>query len=157
MMVIRVMPLSAVIMSGVELQRLALKLLISRIGLHRVTLSMMLAGASWAALALRGLTTDKRLRLVAIGLFFVVFYAQSLTGGRAGYLTWAVIGLMLCVLRWRGYLFIAPLAVVILLLAVPSVGERLFEGIETQRVQPLDDRQRVRRHRRPQRHLAAGH
>ena len=46
-----------------------------------------------------------------------------------GYLTWGITGLTLCFLRWRGYLLIAPLAVAILLLAVPSVGDRLFEGV----------------------------
>jgi O-antigen ligase len=127
-MVIKVMPIRAVMLSGTELQKLALKLLLSRVGLHRVTLSMMLAGGSWAFLSLRGLTTDRRLRLLAMACFFVVFYGQSLTGGRAGYITWGIIGLTLCLLRWRGYLLIAPLAVALLLVFVPSVGDRLFEG-----------------------------
>jgi hypothetical protein len=128
LMVIKVMPVRAVMLSGTDLQRLALKLLVSRIGLHRVTLSMMLAGGSWAILALRGLTPDRRLHLLAVVLSVVILYGQSLTGGRAGYITWGLIGLTLCLLRWRGYLFIAPLAAALIIAFVPSVWDRLFEG-----------------------------
>src|SRR3954452_16007679 len=48
LMTIKIMPLSSPLLSGEELQHLALRLLQSRIGYHRVTLSMMLGGASWA-------------------------------------------------------------------------------------------------------------
>jgi O-antigen ligase len=129
LMVVKVMPIRAVMMDGIELQRLALKLLVSRIGLHRVTLSMMLAGASWACLASRGLTKDLRLQTLAAVTALVVLYAQSLTAGRAGYIAFAAVGLVLCLMRWRSYLLIAPVAVAILLLAVPSVGSRLLEGV----------------------------
>jgi O-antigen ligase len=129
MMVVKVMPIRAVMLDGVELQRLAFKLLVDRIGYHRVTLSMMLAGASWAVLALRGLTTDRRLHIIAIVASFGILYAQGLTGGRAGYVTWGIIGLILCLLRWRGYLLIAPVMVAAVLILMPSVADRMLEGI----------------------------
>src|SRR5438034_4206395 len=51
LMAIKVMPLGAAMMSGADLQHLALRLLQTRIGYHRVTLSMMLGGAAWALIA----------------------------------------------------------------------------------------------------------
>ena len=40
----------------------------------------------------------------------MALFAQSLTAGRTGYATWAIVGLVLCLLRWRGYLLLAPVA-----------------------------------------------
>ena len=128
-MVVKVMPLGAALLSGDELQRLALRLLVSRTGYHRVNLSMMLAGASWAVLALRGLTSDRRLHLLAILASICVLYAQSLTAGRAGYAAWAATGLVLCVYRWRAYLLVAPVIVVALVLFMPSVSDRILFGV----------------------------
>jgi len=105
-------------------------LLLSRTGYHRVNLSMMLAGSSWAVLALRGLTPDRRLHLLAILASVCVLYAQSLTAGRAGYIAWAVTGLVLCVVRWRAYLLVAPALVLALVLFMPSVSERILFGVQ---------------------------
>ncbi len=128
-MVVKVMPLSAALLSGDELQRLALRLLGSRTGYHRVNLSMMLAGASWAVLALRGLTSDKRLHLLAIVASICVLYAQTLTGGRAGYAAWAATGLILCAFRWRLYLLATPILVLAIFIFMPSVSDRILFGI----------------------------
>ena len=46
--------------NGDELQERALKILVNEIGYHRVTMSMMLAGASWAVFASARLVTDRR-------------------------------------------------------------------------------------------------
>jgi O-antigen ligase len=127
-MVVKVMPIRAVMLDAAELQRLAYRLLVNRIGYHRVTLSMMLAGASWAVLAMRGLTKNLWLQALAIIASFCVLYAQGLTGGRAGYIAWAGVGLVLCVLRWRKYLMVAPVMVVLVLLLVPSVADRMLQG-----------------------------
>src|SRR5262249_10642923 len=48
--VIKCMPLSYVAANGAELSKRANKVLTSNVGYHRVNLSMMLSGASWAAL-----------------------------------------------------------------------------------------------------------
>jgi O-antigen ligase len=128
LMVIKVMPIRAALMSGSDLQHIALKLLVSRIGLHRVTLSMMLAGASWGLIALGGLTKDKRIHIGTFVGAFVILYSQSLTAGRAGYLTWGMVGLVLAFLRWRGYLLLAPLMGLVIVVLMPSVAERMFEG-----------------------------
>jgi O-antigen ligase len=59
----------------------------------------------------------------------IVLYAQALTGGRGGYLAWCTIGLTLGLLRWRGYLVLAPLLLVGILSIFPAVGERALWGI----------------------------
>ena len=157
LMVIKVMPIRAVMMSGTDLQRVALKLLISRVGLHRVTLSMMLAGGSWAILSLRGLTTDRRLRVVAIGLFFIVFYAQALTGGACR---------LPHVGHHRSDVVFSPVARLPArrpsrrgdIAARRTQRRRSVDGRHfAQRLQFQHRRQRLRRHRRAQRHLAARH
>jgi O-antigen ligase len=55
-------------------------------------------------------------------------YAQALTAGRAGYVTWGVVGLILCIIRWRRYLLFAPILVVAITLAIPGVVERMSRG-----------------------------
>jgi O-antigen ligase len=128
-MVVKVMPLGSAFLSGGDLQRLALKLMQSRIGYHRVTLSMMLGGAAWALIASAPLISDRRLRkaipLVSLG----VVYAQSLTGGRGGIVTLIIVGTVLAALRWRKVFLVAPVVVVMFLLLVPSAVDRLLEGI----------------------------
>ena len=128
LMVIKVMPLGSALMDGGELQRLALRLLLSRIGYHRVTLSMMLGGAAWALIGVMPLIKDRRLRLLMPVMAIVLVYAQSLTGGRAGYLTTGAVGLVLGALRWRKVFLIGPAVAVLILMFVPAAADRLMEG-----------------------------
>lgn len=107
----------------------ALRRLDNAIGYHRVDLSVMLAGASWAILAVRSLVTSKIQVAVILGTSLIVLYAQALTGGRAGYLAWSVVGLALCFLRWPRYLALAPVVVVLVLMLLPGVAGRALEGL----------------------------
>jgi hypothetical protein len=75
-------------LSGYELSARAAKLLARNVGYHRVDLSMMLAGASWAALAFSNVIEKLRYRLLIWGVAGFILLAQSVTGGRAGYVTW---------------------------------------------------------------------
>ena len=127
-MVIKVMPIGAAFLGGTELQRLALKLLVTRIGYHRVTLSMMLGGAAWALVAAAPLVPDRRLRQAMPLVSLMVVYAQFLTGGRGGIVTLGVIGITLGVLKWRKVFLVAPVALVILFFLVPSEFDRLLQG-----------------------------
>jgi O-antigen ligase len=116
------------ILSGDELAARSTKIISKEIGYHRVNLSVMLAGASWAILAARGLTgtfTARALVTVAAG---AVVYAQALTGGRAGYGTWAVVGVLLSLLRWRRYLLAIPLVVGMIVTFVPAARDRMLQG-----------------------------
>lgn len=127
--VIKWMPLE-LLGSGDELERRAQKILVNEIGYHRVNLSMMLAAASWAMFASRGLFADWRQRALVVIASGTVVFAQALTGGRMGYVTWAAIGLVLCSIRNRTLLATAPVLVAAVLLAVPAVGERMREGFD---------------------------
>lgn len=125
--VIKWVPAGAAL-SGEEMSARALKLLMKEIGFHRVNLSMLLAGASWAIFALRSLATRGWMRIVIALLSIVAVYAQALTGGRTGYGTWVAIGLVLCLLRWRRYLLAVPVVMLLIVTLAPGVVERMSQG-----------------------------
>jgi O-antigen ligase len=127
-MTLKVMPLGAALMDGNDLQKLALRLLLSRIGYHRVTLSMMLGGAAWALIGAMPIIEDARLRRMMPILAVVMVYAQSLTGGRAGYITTGAVGLIMGALRWRKVFLIGPAVAVLILMFVPAAADRLLNG-----------------------------
>ena len=111
-----------------ELERRSRKILELQTGYHRIDLSTMLSGASWALFAAHVLFRRVWLRMAVLGASLAIFYGQLLTAGRAGYLTWAGVGLVLCSLRWRRYLLVAPILVLGVSLALPAVVERALEG-----------------------------
>jgi O-antigen ligase len=127
--VIRWMPLEAA-WSGESLSRRSAKILVNEVGYHRVNLSTMLAGASWAILATLPLARRTPHRLLIVGAALTVVFAQALTGGRAGYVAWAVVGLVLGLARWRRLLPLAPVVAAVLLAVLPGVQERALEGVE---------------------------
>jgi hypothetical protein len=125
--VIRWMPLSYAV-DGDALAIRAAKILENEIGYHRVNMSMMLAGACWAILSTLVLVQKKWHKLGIMGAAAIVALGQALTGGRTGYATWGVIGLFLCVMRWRKMLpavLIGPLLIVMFL---PGVRDRMLTG-----------------------------
>lgn len=126
--VIRWMPPDMAI-SGQTLSARSQKIIANEIGYHRVNLSMMLAGASWAVFASRPMLKKRRyLVFIVLIATLSLVYAQALTGGRAGYVTWGMVGLILCIIRWRKYLLFAPILVIAITLAVPGVVERMSQG-----------------------------
>ena len=129
--VIRWMPISYV-SSGDALSARASKLIQNEIGYNRVTLSNMLAGGSWAVLAALPLIERKSLRLATVGCAMIVLLGQALTGGRTGYLSWGVVGLTLCFVKWRRMLPIIPLAAFLVASLVPAVRERMLMGVGSQ-------------------------
>jgi len=100
----------------------------NNLGYHRVDLSVMLAGASWAVLATRPLFRGALPQIGLAGVALVMVYGQLLTAGRAGYAAWVVVGLALCGLRWRGLLPVAAALVVGITLGFPAVTERARAG-----------------------------
>jgi O-antigen ligase len=125
--VIKWMPLASA-MDGDTLSTRSLKILINEVGYHRVNMSAMLAGATWAVFALRPLGTTNRQRLAAMATTGMLLLAQVLTAGRAGYATSALVCLVLCVLKWRRYLLLFPVVLLTIVIAVPGVAERFTEG-----------------------------
>ncbi len=124
LLVIKWMPPSAGL-SGSELAARSLKVLEREVGYHRVNLSMMLAGASWAILATQPIL--KRGIMAILG-FLLIAYAQALTGGRGGYITWGIVGIALCVVKWRKRLLLVPLAAIAIVLFLPGVVDRMTQG-----------------------------
>lgn len=125
--VIRWMPLSSAT-SGFSLMLRSRKIISSEIGFHAVNMSMLLSGGSWAVLAATPLLRRRWQKLAAVGAFFVIALGQALTAGRMGYVTWGVVGLLLCFLRWRIYLWLLPLVPVLIMAVLPGTADRLLEG-----------------------------
>jgi O-antigen ligase len=125
--VIKWMPLG-LLTDGDELQKRALKIIVNEIGLHRVTMSMMLAGASWAIFSARDLFPKTWARAAVFAAAATVVLGQALTGGRMGYVTWAIIGTVLLSIRGRGYLLLGPVVVTVIAVMVPAARERLMQG-----------------------------
>ena len=121
------MPASTVL-SGEDLTARSLKVLMNEVGFHRVNLSMMLGGASWAVFATHVLPRRRALRFSLLLLAGGLLYAQALTGGRTGYGTWLAVGLVLCILRWRRYLLAIPVAAIAVVVLMPSVAQRMTQG-----------------------------
>jgi O-antigen ligase len=127
--VIKWMPLSAVT-SGNELSQRAAKLTLNEIGYHRVNLSMMLSGAAWMTLALLHICRNNVQRIGVLVATATIALGQALTGGRTGYITWGLVGLYLCVVRWRKFLPVIPIAAALVITFVPAVRERMLMGFQ---------------------------
>jgi O-antigen ligase len=128
MQVIECMPLRAAAASAAELARIAGRDLDRGVGYFRTELSMMLAGASWAILGAIVLLRKRRDQVFMAIAAALVALGQALTGGRAGYVTWGLTGLVLCILRWRRLLPLIPGVVVAVCLFLPSVRDRMLTG-----------------------------
>lgn len=134
--IIRWMPLNE-LAGGENFAERALRVLSSEIGYHRVDLSMMLGGAFWAMVAARENIKSALARAAFPLLIATTFLGQALTGGRAGYVTWAGVGLVMAWLKWRKYLILAPIGAAILVAFVPAIQDRLMEGFTED---SIDDR-----------------
>jgi O-antigen ligase len=131
--VIRWMPAGAAT-SGTSLTIRARKILNNEIGYSSVNMSMMLAGASWAVLATLPLVKRRRNQVLVVLGGIGVAYAQALTGGRMGYVTWAAVGLLLGLIRWRKYLLLTPLVPLLVVVLLPGTAERMLQGFEKARI-----------------------
>ncbi len=142
--VIKWMPMSEA-GSGSALSNRSLKILVNEIGYHRVNMSMMLAGAAWAVLATRILVKNAVGSVLIVLASLTIVFAQALTGGRTGYATWALVGAILCVVRWRKLLLLAPVFAVIVMIAVPGAVGRMMQGFtaETRDSNAYLDRQGI--------------
>jgi O-antigen ligase len=127
-LVIRWMP-PQYLVDGETMERRSLKVLVQGMGWHRVNLSAMLAGASWALLTCTILWREHRRYVV--GAAGVVLLGQALTAGRMGYIAWAGVGFCLSLLRWRKYLLLVPIVPLLVILFVPSVAQRMMQGVST--------------------------
>lgn len=115
-------------LSGDELQKRAVRLINNAVGFHRVDMSMMLAGASWACFAVAVLFDKLRYKWILYAGAATIFLGQALTGGRAGYVTWGLVGLTMCLIKWRRLLPLIPVGALGIVVLMPGVQERMTEG-----------------------------
>jgi O-antigen ligase len=99
-----------------------------RIGYSACDTSTMLAGASWAMVACLPLCRARWAKVLIGGAALVTAYSQALTGGRAGYMAWAGVGLTLCFLKWRKFLLLAPVVPILLFALFPGAAARALQG-----------------------------
>lgn len=129
--VVNYMPLQALTMSGEELSKVSFKILKSTLGYSRVTASMVLSGASWAVLCTLPLAKNGYQKTGLIIATGIIAFGQALTGGRMGYLTFGVIGVIIGMFKWRKMLIILLLVAIAVPIFVPAVRNRLMMGIES--------------------------
>jgi len=129
--VIKWMPISK-ITDAELLKARSLKLLANEIGYHRVNLSMMLAGGSWAIAC--SMVIFKKYRWLLFLLFIMVFVGQALTGGRTGYVTWVLIGISFGFLKWRKIILLLPVVLIAIVALVPAIKDRMLEGFSEQSI-----------------------
>lgn len=115
--------------SGGDLSSRALKIIQNEIGYSRVSMSMLLAGGSWALLATQSVVSRWWQKSLLFVGFLAMVYAQALTGGRMGYVAWAAIGLVVGVVRYRRYLLLAPLVPLLVIQLAPGAVERMTQGM----------------------------
>lgn len=127
--VIRWMPLSFATGSGEDFAHRASKIIQNEMGYNRVTLSNMLGGASWGIFCAHVLFRRRVHQLGIVLLAATVSLGQALTGGRSGYASWAFVGFILCLVRWRWLLPIGVGLVAVVLSLLPGVRERLLQGV----------------------------
>ena len=125
--VIKHVPLSYALSD--EFQHFAYKLVQNETGYNRVTLSIMLGGASWAALMLLPLGQTQRQRYMIFAAAGTIALGQALTGGRSGYVAWGIVGLILGVVHWRRILIFIPIVVIAVCIFLPAVRDRMLQGI----------------------------
>ena len=99
------------------------------IGYQATDLSAMLAGTSLGILAVMPLIRRSILQLMILSAAIIItVLGQALTGGRAGYAAWGATGLILCLLRWRKYLILVPVVLILLPVIFPGSASRIFMG-----------------------------
>ena len=126
--VIKAMKLGSLTMGGDALQKKAIKIISNSVGFHRVNMSMMLSGAFWAVFFLKELATRKQYFFIILPSCLAIFLGMAMTGGRTGYGTWAVLGFIFCLFKWRKYFLLVPLLYIGVMTFTPSAIERLTQG-----------------------------
>lgn len=125
--IIKWMPMSALI-GGEDLGERALKILSNEVGFHRVNLSMMMSGSAWAAVFAASVFQNRSIRMALFASAAAISFAMALTGGRTGYVTWVVMGMLYAWTRSRKLFFLLPVLVVLAIPLIPGLSERLTMG-----------------------------
>jgi len=127
--VVNAMKLGSLTMGGEALQRRALKVIISNVGFHRVNISMMMSGAFWMIFCLKEYLTSRLYWLFIVPVCSFIFLAMVMTGGRAGYISWVIVGFVFVVFKWRKYILLTPLMFIAVFFYAPSAVDRFTQGM----------------------------
>lgn len=102
-------------------------------GLHANDMALVMVVAFWGTLASISLWPYLRWWQRAGGLAGAMasLTALALTMSRAGYLAFAVLGLVFGAVRWRLLLLLAPVVALVVCLAFPSIRNRATEGFDS--------------------------
>jgi O-antigen ligase len=122
----RLLPIGSILQAGGDIEYTRAACI--RMGYAATDLSVMLAGVSWGILATMPLIPRKKYWVVPLTAAGIVVTAQALTGGRAGYIAWGFTGLVLCLVKWRKYLVVAPVILVLLPAVFPGAAGRMLKG-----------------------------
>ncbi|MBN2589416.1 MAG: O-antigen ligase family protein [Sedimentisphaerales bacterium] len=98
------------------------------VGYHPNEVAAILGGAYWGFIALLPLIPRKIFKIAVLIAACLIIYALALTGGRTGYAAWGLTGLILCLIKWRKYLILAPIVVILLPVIFPGATQRMLEG-----------------------------
>ena len=128
LLVIRRMPFALVLGGATENLMHTRKKLTRTVGYSAPDLSAFLAGASWAMVAAAPLVRRKIHKVWFFCAAGTAAFAQALTGGRAGYVAWGATGLILCLVKWRKYLILAPIVPIVLYVIFPGAAQRMLTG-----------------------------
>lgn len=130
--VIKAMKLGALNLSGETLQHKALKVISNNVGYHRVNISMLMSSSFWALFCLKEYVSKKAFLFIIVPSCSFILLAMVMTGGRMGYATWGLLGIVFVLLKWRKYLLLAPLMVIAIVIIAPSAVERVTQGFTNQ-------------------------
>jgi len=125
--VVRCMPPEAVLSDSGLIDRARIKLN-DLVGYSASDISVMLGGACWGIVAALSLIRRKYYKIAVLVGVGVVTFGQALTGGRIGYAAWGATGLLMCLIKWRKYLILAPVVVILLPVIFPGAAQRMLMG-----------------------------
>ncbi len=126
-MVIKYLPIEAAYRYSDAVHRTRLKL-DRTIGYHSCDISPFLAGAFWALVACSQLLKKRLWRFLSLLPAGIIALGQALSGGRAGYVAWAGTGFIMCALKWRKTLLLAPVILMLFPVLLPGPTERMLQG-----------------------------
>ena len=89
----------------------------------------MLSGGFWMVFCMKEYVSSNKFYFAIIPMCLIIFVAQALTGGRMGYVTWAILGFLLCIFKWRKYFLLIPFVIMGIGIIAPSAIDRLTTGL----------------------------
>jgi len=100
----------------------------SRTGLSPNGAGKMMSGVPWAMLAVIPILKTRKYRFLMIGMCVASIYTVALIGSRSGFIACFATLMLLCLIRWRRYLPLLPLVVIIVPILLPGAASRMFSG-----------------------------